>query len=247
MLKLILRVLLAVFIVFILPALATAAWWMTVERPGNWRSADWSSSGLLPTPDGDTEAAVYVLGARTGGLKGAFSLHTWIVLKRAGAGYDRYDKVGWGSPIRKNTRPADGFWYSNAPFVIQSLRGQAAEDLIPKVEQAITTYPFSQPGAYRVWPGPNSNSFVAYVIDAVPELGARLPSNAVGRDFPVGLWRLEWQKQSKDLRGSIAGLVGFSVGRSGVEVQFLGLVAGVDFIDPALLVPAFGRVGLWPF
>lgn len=242
-----LRIVLAIFIVFVMPALATAAWWISADRPANWRSADWSSSGLLPQPDADRNAAIYILGARTGGLKGAFSLHTWIVLKREGSDtYDRYDKVGWGMPVRKNTRPADGYWYSNAPAVVYSLRGPEAGRLIPQVEAAIAAYPFSKAGNYRVWPGPNSNSFVAHVVHAVPELGARMPSNAVGRDFPSGLWNLEWLPRTKDLHGSVAGLLGFSAGLSGVELQFLGLVAGVDFREPGLLIPAFGRLNLWP-
>lgn len=247
MARLLLRLVVVIFVLFIMPALATAAWWMTTERPDNWRSADWSSSGLLPAVETDAPAAIYILGARTGGLKGAFSLHTWVVIKREGAAsYDRYDKVGWGTPVRKNSRPADGRWYSNAPSIVYALRGPAAEALIPKVEAAIASYPFSKAGNYRVWPGPNSNSFVAHIVHAVPELGARMPSNAVGRDFPAGVWNVEWLSGTRDLRGSIAGLIGFSAGASGVELQFMGLVAGLDFRQPGLIVPAFGRIDLWP-
>ena len=38
-------------------------------------------------------------------------------------------------------------------------------------------------GDYRIWPGPNSNTFVATVLRAIPEVGATMPPNAVGRDF----------------------------------------------------------------
>jgi hypothetical protein len=247
LLQFLLRLFLVVFFVFIVPALATAAWWGLSKRPADWRSADWSSSGILPKPSADDGAAIYVLGARTGGLKGAFSLHTWIVLKREGAAtYNRYDKVGWGAPVRTNARAADGRWYSNTPSIVYSLRGPEAQRLIPKVEAAIAAYPYSKAGDYRIWPGPNSNSFVANVLHAVPELGARMPPNAVGRDFADGFWSVEWLPEQKDLRGTIAGLLGFSAGKSGIELQFLGLVAGLDFLDPAVLVPAFGRVGVWP-
>jgi len=245
--RLLSRLFLAAFLVFVLPALATAAWWTVQERPSTWRKADWSSSGLLPAASTDSDAAIYVLGARTGGLKGAFSLHTWIVLKHeGGAAYDRYDKVGWGSPVRKNARPADGLWYSNMPSVVYSLRGPAAERLIPKLEAAITAYPYAQVGGYRVWPGPNSNSFVAHVLHSVPELGARMPPNAVGRDFGAGGWTLEWLPGERNLHASVAGLLGFSIGMSAVELQFLGLVAGLDFADPGLIVPALGHVAIWP-
>ncbi len=56
-----LRIVLAIFIVFVMPALATAAWWISADRPAHWRSADWSSSGLLPQPDADRNAAIYIL------------------------------------------------------------------------------------------------------------------------------------------------------------------------------------------
>lgn len=229
--------------VFIAPALANIAWWYVKDRPANWRQADWSSSGLLPPADADAEAAVYVLAARTGGLKGALSVHSWIVTKKAGASsYDRYDKVGWGAPIRKNSRPADGRWYSNEPFTVHALRGEAAEQLIPQVEAAIASYPYSHHGDYRVWPGPNSNSFVAHVVRAVPELGG-LPPNATGRDFWPGVVSAGWSPATGDLHASLFGLAGFSAGQtSGLELHFLGLVAGIDVLHPALKIPAWGRV-----
>ena len=64
------------------------------------------------------------------------------------------------------------------------MRGDAAaQALIPKIEAAIKEYSYANAGDYRIWPGPNSNTFVATVLRAIPELGAALPPNAVGRDF----------------------------------------------------------------
>ena len=41
------------------------------------------------------------------------------------------------------------------------------------------------------------------------------------------------------------GLLGVKAGWvEGLEVNFLGLVAGFDFREPALKLPAFGRIGL---
>lgn len=241
--KLLKLVLLFVLIVFVTPAVATAGWWMLKDRPSTWSSADWSSSGVLPRADADSDAAIYLLAARTGGLKGAFSLHSWIVTKKAGsASYNRYDKVGWGTPIRRNSRPADGRWYSNEPFIVHSLRGEAAAGVIPKVEAAIASYPFSKPGDYHVWPGPNSNSFVAHVLRAVPELGATMPPNATGRDFAAGLGEIGWSSATGDFHATLHGLAGLSVGAtSGLELHFMGLVAGIDVARPALKIPAYGR------
>lgn len=236
-----------VAILFVAPAVATAGWWSLVDRPGSWRSADWSSSGMLPAAPARDEAAVYVLAARTGGLKGAFSVHSWIVLKRPGADrYERYDKVGWGSPIRRDGWAADGRWYSNPPEIVAMAQGERALALVAQMDAAIASYPHSHNGDYRIWPGPNSNSFVAHVLREVPALGATLPPNATGRDYAPGIASFDLAPDGRDLHVTLAGLAGFALGaRSGVEVHFLGLVAGLDIVRPALKIPAYGRVPLW--
>ena len=237
--------LLAFIVAFLLPVAAAAAWWSTVDRPGSWRSADWTSSGTLPPPATD-DAAIYLMAARTGGLKGALSVHSWIVLKRPGeAEYVRYDKVGWGRPVRRNAYAADANWYSNSPDIVHAVRGDRAIDLIGDVEAAIEGYPYADPGSYRIWPGPNSNSFVAHVVDAVPQLGASMPPNATGRDFAPGIINMRLSADWLDVHVTLAGLAGFAIGRrSGAEVHLLGAVVGVDILRPALKLPAIGRVDL---
>lgn len=233
-------------IVFLLPIAATASWWALTDRPTSWREASWAASGTLPLPADHPDAAIYVLAARTGGLKGALSVHSWIVAKGEGeAGYTRYDKVGWGMPIRRNAYPADALWYSNRPFVVAAVEGEAAAALLPKLQAAIDGYPFATGGAYRIWPGPNSNSFVAHVLREVPELGARLPANAVGRDYAPGLVSVDWSPEALDLHVTVGGLVGFAVGAvSGIEVHLAGQAAGIDFRHMGLRIPALGDVRL---
>ncbi len=244
---LVIKLVSAILVVFIAPALATAGWWSLQTRPGSWRNADWSSSGVLPAGPEKDNAAIYVLAARTGGFKGAFSLHSWIVVKKPGAaGYDRYDKVGWGSPIRHNAYAADGRWYSNTPEIVASVTGPDAADLIPAVERAIADYRYAGLGDYRIWPGPNSNSFVAHVLRGVPELGVTLPPNATGRDYAPGFVDVNLAPDWKDMHVTFGGLFGFALGvRSGVEVHFAGLVAGFDPAHPALKIPAYGTVRLF--
>ena len=61
-------------------------------------------------------ALVYVYAARTGRWKGIFAHHSWIVVKEKNAArYTRYDKVGWGRPVRTDGWPPDGRWFSNPP------------------------------------------------------------------------------------------------------------------------------------
>lgn len=240
------RFLLILLAIFIAPALASTALWAFADRPTSWRNADWGASGVLPPASSEEQAVVHVMAARAGGLKGALAVHSWIVMKRAGEmRYERYDKVGWGNPVRRNAYPPDGYWYSNTPFVVRTLRGSEAERAIPRIEAAIASYPYAKRGGYRIWPGPNSNSFVAHVLREVPEIGAVLPPNAVGRDFLSGGRFFAVDSDGLDMHVSLFGLAGIAAGvRSGLEINLFGLVSGFDIARPALKVAGFGRVGL---
>lgn len=242
-----LRVLLAGFaLVYLLPAaLAVLLWWMG-EHPSSWREADWGSAALLPAPPLAEDAAIYVLAARTGGLKGAVSEHTWLVIQRPGRdGYERFDKVGWGRPIRRDAYAADARWYSNEPRIVAKIEGEAAAGAIPSVLAAVESYPFAENGGYRIFPGPNSNSFVAHVLREVPAIGAVLPPAAVGRDYPTGGRLVRLDADGRDLHVSLFGYAGFSLGmKSGIEAHVLGLVAGFDPVRLGVKVPAFGLFSL---
>ena len=174
------RILLAILVVFLLPLAVHALWWATRDgRAPNWGSADWSSARLLPPPAAKPAALVYVYAARTGRWKGIFAHHSWIVVKeRNAARYTRYDKVGWGRPVRTDGWPPDGRWFSNPPELVVAIEGEAAERLVPRVRAAVAGYPYGEWGRYRAWPGPNSNTFVAHVMREVPELSAALPPTA---------------------------------------------------------------------
>lgn len=233
-------------VLFLAPAVAALGWWSTVDRPASWSSASWGSAGTLPAAGAVEGPVVHVMTARTGGLKGALALHSWIVTKADGAGrYTRYDKVGWGSPVRRNAYAADAYWYSNPPVILTTLTGERAASAIRGIERAVETYPFRNRGGYRIWPGPNSNSFVAHVLREVPELDVNLPEIAVGRDYPTDGRLVAWDGVRRDLRVSLWGFAGLSVGATaGLELNVLGLVAGLDPLRPAIKLPGFGRIGM---
>jgi hypothetical protein len=238
------RVLHAFAIVFLLPVIVHATVWSAKGWPASWRAADWTSAGVLVLPDKFPAATVRIYSARTGGWKGIFATHSWIVLKRKNADhYDRYDVVGWGTPVRKSSQPPDGRWYGNAPELVKAIDGPAAEALIPDVERAIADYRWSKRGQYSVWPGPNSNTFVAAILAEVPHIAASLPSTAVGRDFPAnGAWLT--RTGAGGWRLNAGGYLGLAVGdQMGVEIQILGLVAGIDLLPFGVKIPAFGRIG----
>lgn len=243
----ILRTLLVILILFILPLATHAAWWATrQDLAPDWSRADWSSAGLLPSPATHEPAMLRVYAARTGRWKGVVAHHSWIVVKPRGASrYTRFDKVGWGSPVRTDAWPADARWFGNEPQLVLSLDGADAERLIPAVRTAVAEYPYRNLGDYRVWPGPNSNTFVAHVLGQVPELQAALPPTALGKDFHLLDDVLSWTPSRTGVQVQLGGYLGVTLGWvEGLEVNFLGLVTGVDIRRPALKVPGWGRIGV---
>jgi hypothetical protein len=236
---------LIIFLIFFGPILARTALYAMSDAPRSYRDADWSSTGLLAKASEEKRARVMVLTGTTGAWKGIFSVHSWVVYKRAGdARWTRYDVVGWGNPLRENNWPPDGRWYGNAPAIVADIAGAQAEHLIPRIETVARDYAYAEPGDYRIFPGPNSNSFTAAVLRAVPELGIALPSNAIGRDYRDGFYA-GTTDSGTGIELNAAGYAGIKIGWiEGVEVNLLGLVAGFDIRRPAVKLPGFGRIGV---
>ncbi|MCB1471500.1 MAG: DUF3750 domain-containing protein [Rhodobiaceae bacterium] len=229
-------------LLYLLPVGVAAGMWFAQDRPMSWRQADWSSSGQLAAPGEAAEIRVYT--ARAGRYKGIVAVHSWLLVKQRGArAYDRYEVVGWGDPVRRNAYVPDARWFSNEPELLAVVRGAAAEEIAPKVLSAIRSYPYSKRGTYQAWPGPNSNTFVAHVLNEVAEIGAVLPPTAVGKDFPVD--GSVFRRTADGFRLSAGGLASLTIGlRAGIELNLLGLVAGFDILRPALKLPGIGRLGL---
>ena len=215
----------------------------------HWSEARWDSAGLAPDPATTPEPVIQVYAARAWGWKGVFAVHSWIVVKRAGAPtFDRYDVVGWGvqrgaPAVRKNMRAIDGYWAGSRPELLIDRRGPEVEGLIDQVETAILSYPY--PDQYRTWPGPNSNTFIAHIARAVPALGLELPPTAIGKDYLNNGSVVARTPSGTGVQVSLLGLLGLSVGRDeGVEVNLLGLTFGIDPLDLALKMPGIGQLGV---
>ena len=236
---------LVIFLLFLAPLIARAALFAAGNEPRSWRDADWSSSRMLPEAADYKPARVVVFTGKAGAWKGIFSVHSWVVVKHADARtWTRYDVVGWGAPVRTNGWPVDGRWYGSVPVAIADVAGAEAEKLIPRIEAAIKDYAYRQDDDYRIWPGPNSNSFVAAVLRAVPELRVSLPPNAVGRDFRNGFYAGPSDSRT-GIEISLYGVAGLKLGWvEGVEIDLLGLVAGLDLRHPGIKLPGFGRIGV---
>jgi hypothetical protein len=239
------KIRLAVLLVFVLPVAVKAVLW-SFEPARRWQDGRWSSAGILPPAASDPEARVVIFAARTAGWRSIFAVHTWIVVKPADANeYTRYEVTGFGEPIRVNRLAPDAFWISYRPETVADIRGPLAGAAIPKIEAAIRDYPFAQYGSYRMWPGPNSNTFVATVLRAVPELAVAMPPEAIGKDFRADGAVVGLTESRTGVELSLWGLLGLKIGKvEGVELNLLTLVAGLDALHPAVKLPAFGRIGL---
>lgn len=229
---------------FAAPIAVSAARYAVSERAGSWQVADRSSAGLLPPAEAKPEAAVRIFAARTVRWRGIFAVHSWIVFKEANAAsYTRYDYTAWGNPIRVNGFAADGRWFGEVPQTVFAADGAAAEKLIPRIKAAIAAYEYSKYGDYRAWPGPNSNTFVAAVIDAVPEMRTTLPPTAIGKDFPYG--RNWLSSTGTGFRATLGGYLTLTIGWiEGIELSLFGGVLGLDIRRPAIKLPGIGRIGM---
>jgi len=215
--------------------------------PSSWRTADWASAGILPEAASVQPAEVLIFAARTGRWKGIFAVHTWIVMKREAAKqWTRYEVVGWGSPIERDGRVADGIWYSNRPYIIYRRSGSEAARLIPAIEAAIGRYPWSARGSYTVWPGPNSNTFVAWVVRHVPGFDAELPAVAIGKDFLGPGLDVARAASGTGFVVSFGGLIGLTLALDeGLEVNIAGTGIGLDPQSLAVKLPALGALSLY--
>ncbi len=151
-------------------------------------------AAVAPDPARHEEAIIQVYGADVWGFRGNFAIHTWIATKARGAlEYRVYEVVRWNlrrqnTVVRISNRDPDRPWARSPAILLHELRGPEAERLIERVHEAALSYPYAR--EYTMWPGPNSNSFTAWVALEVPELRLHLPLKAIGqtwmqREYPA--------------------------------------------------------------
>lgn len=213
----------------------------------NWRAASRASVGLAPDPAVTPEAVVQVYAARAVRWRGYFGVHTWIATKPAHAeAFTVYEVTGFavrrgGSAIRISQRAPDGRWFGSAPDLLADVRGSGVETLIERIDRAVAAYPYQD--SYRIWPGPNSNTFTAFVLRAVPELRVDLPAHAVGKDY-LGARVLARPPSGTGVQASLLGVLGMTAAlEEGLELNLLGLTFGLDPNDLAVKLPLAGSLG----
>ena len=237
------------FVGFALTFVAAMTFFSVVKNgfSQDWRTASRASAGLAPDPTTTSEAVVQVYAARAVRWRGYFGVHTWISAKRENADqYTVYEVIGWrlysgGSAVVVHNRPPDGRWFGAEPELLRDLRGPGVEHVIDRIEAAVAAYPY--PDSYVIWPGPNSNTFTAFVAQQVPELALDLPPTAIGKDY-LGSRVLARATSGTGYQASLFGLLGITLAKEeGLEINLLGLTFGIDAAEPALKLPLIGRLG----
>ncbi len=214
----------------------------------DYRTANRDSAGIAPDPKQTPEAVVQVYAARALNWRGIFGVHTWIVTKPENAAeFTVHQVIGWRlmrnlSGLFSEAGVPDHNWFGNRPELLADVRGSEAARAIEKVLKAVETYPYAN--EYRLWPGPNSNTFTAYVARHVPELRLQLPVTAIGKDFPIDGVPVDLAPSGTGVQLTVYGLLGMIVGvEEGLEFNVAGLSFGVDLKRPALKLPFVGRLG----
>lgn len=211
----------------------------------DWRTASREPVGLAPDPALVKEAVVQVYGARAVGAKGLFGVHTWVAVKPTDAPtWTIYEVIGWRlrwqeSSVVVRQRAPDGRWFGAAPELYADKRGADVDALIERIEKAVQTYPYAK--EYRTWPGPNSNTFTAWIAQAVPELEVDLPATAIGKNY-LGSNVFATAPSGSGFQMSLGGLLGVSASMvDGLELNVLGLSFGVS--PNGVKLPVVGRIG----
>lgn len=218
------------------------------ETHGNWRTASRASVGIAPDPAVTPEAVVQIYGARAYSWRGYFGIHTWIAVKPTNADiYTIYEVLGWRQRRKLPVlaiyeQVPDRRWYGNTPVILADKRGEGVDELIERIDQAAQGYPYTK--QYTMWPGPNSNTFTAWISRAVPELKLNLPPTAIGKDY-LGYRLFSTPPSGSGFQFSLFGLLGVVISHiEGIEFNFLGLTFGI-VTDPFVIkLPMVGEIEL---
>ncbi|HOX41028.1 MAG TPA: DUF3750 domain-containing protein [bacterium] len=125
-----------------------------------------------------------------------FAVHPWFVCNKKGQ-ISRWEILlqknpieNWGHLHKDNLSPFQGI--NTIPFfnklkrtgrvlgVIEGDEHSITEKMIDVIENSKNTYPYLD--CYNLL-GPNSNTYVQWVLNQFPEFPAKLPENAFGKNY----------------------------------------------------------------
>lgn len=214
----------------------------------NWRQASRDSQNIALAPELITEDTFQIYHARAYSWRGNFAVHPWVAwIKKGDKSYTVAQVTYWKMMSSKTSVSVlkdipDRKWYDSPPTLMYELKGAKAAKAIAKVERLIENYPFKS--SYTLYPGPNSNTFVSYLIRNIDELETELPPHAIGKDYREIENVITKSPSGTGFQISVLGMLGLTIGANeGLELNLLGLNFGIDFLRPAIKIPFAGRLG----
>jgi len=242
-----LKIFWSVFILLTLSGVLLSFFFSNLDFSLNWHTANRSSAKMAPLPSECKEAIVQVYAARAFNWRGLFAVHTWIAAKEKNANsYTVYQVVDWlrflGLPslsVKKDI--PDRIWFGQKPLILSDIRGVVAENIIHQLPQVVSNYPWKN--HYVIWPGPNSNTFIAYIARKIPQLHSAMMPIAIGKDY-LGAWKFyDVAPSNTGYQVSLYGVLGILLAKEeGLEINVCGVVFGFNFKKHALLFPGIGYI-----
>lgn len=125
------------------------------------------------------------------------AVHNWLVVKAPNEEPVRWEvwqhqhccHESWGHLHKNLFFPHQGISRNYFPFgrckgkyweprIASYLEGISAKHIVKFIQSNARQY--SQKNRYVFWPGPNSNTFVQWIINQFPEKGIKLPKRSLG-------------------------------------------------------------------
>jgi hypothetical protein len=174
--------------------------------------------------------------------------HPWVALRERGR-WERWEVMccpsdpptGMGTVERSEVDPLGDHGGGGGDVRVHGVfAGDRARRMIACVRDKAPRYPDRH--TYLVWPGPNSNTFVDWLL-RVCDIPVDLAAPSIGKDYR-GLLGFSTTSGGTGVQIETP-LVGIKLGATeGVEVHVLTLGFGIDWWPPALIVPfGPGRIG----
>jgi len=174
--------------------------------------------------------------------------HPWVALRDRDGHWERWEVMccpedggEMGTVRHSSIDPLDDHGGGGGDVRVHGVwRGAEAERIATCVRREAPAYPYRD--RYHAWPGPNSNTFVDWLIRTC-SLHVDLPGPNIGKDYR-GLIGVSTTSGGTGVQLETP-LAGLKLGLTeGVEVHLLGLALGIDLWPPALIVPLGpGRIG----
>jgi hypothetical protein len=153
------------------------------------------------------------------------------------------DGTGRANHVKVDQGDIDGGVGGGPMTIDREFRGESARRLLRILEACRTQYPHRY--FYCPWPGPNSNTFAAWVLRAA-SVSADLHPKAIGKDYlddPGGAGFGAGTTTTGTGFQLETPLAGVKLGlEDGVELHFLCLTLGIDLVPPAIKTPV-ARLG----